>query len=153
MRFAGPGWRSWPVWSWACCRPRVSTGSSALTGLVVLFASMWLAAEARDRRSVALSGAACGIGLIPGVVLGFTDVSLRSHRYLHDLRSDVKLLVVAMVASIVVAIVLVVVVPPLARRISRMPGAVPVIAGGLVAGCRFRSVVRAAARSNTCTAR
>jgi hypothetical protein len=103
---------------------------AALTGLAVLFAIMWLAADARDRRSVALSGAACAAGLVPGVVLGFTDVWLRSYGYLHDLRADVKLLVVAMVASIVVAAVLVVVVPRITRRMTRLPAWVAWIAGG-----------------------
>ena len=102
---------------------------AALTGLAPLFAVVWLVADARDRRSVALSGAALGIGLVPGVVLGFTDVSLRSYGYLHDLRSDVKLLVAAMVASIAVAAVLVIVVPPVARRIRRVPSWVAPVAG------------------------
>ena len=105
---------------------------AALTGLALLFAIMWVAADPRDRRSVAVSGIACGAGLVPGVVLGFTDVWLRSYAYLHDLRSDVKLLVAAMVASIVVAAVVVVLVPPIARRISRVPGALAWGAGAFV---------------------
>jgi hypothetical protein len=102
---------------------------AALTGLAPLFAVLWLVADARDRRSVALSGAALGIGLVPGVVLGFADVALRSYGYLHDLRSDVKLLVAAIVASFAVAAVLVIVVPPVARRIRRVPSWVAPVAG------------------------
>ena len=105
---------------------------AALTGLALLFAIMWLAADEHDRRPVALSAAACGIGLVPGVVLGFTDVWLRSYAYLHALRSDVKLLGAAMVASSVGAVLLVVLVPLIARRIRRVPHAVAWIAGAFV---------------------
>ena len=105
---------------------------AALTGLALLFAVMWLVADGRDRRAVTVSAAACGLGLVPGVALGFTDVWLRSYAYLHDLRSDVKLLAVAMVASIVVAALAVVIVPPIARRVTRLPSWVSWASGGLV---------------------
>ncbi len=105
---------------------------AALTGLALLFAVQWLVTDVRDRRSVAVSAAACGIGLIPGVGLGFTDVWLRSYTYLYDLRADVKLLVVAMVASIVVAAVVLAVVPPIARRVPQLPRPVAWVAGSAV---------------------
>jgi hypothetical protein len=105
---------------------------AALTGLALLFAIMWLVADTHARRPVATSAVACGIGLIPGVALGFTDVSLRSYTYLHDLRADVKLLVIAMLVSIVVAAVVVVVVPPIARRMSRVPPSIAWIAAAAV---------------------
>jgi len=110
---------------------------AALTGLALLFAIMWLVTDVHARRSVVISAAACGIGLIPGVALGFTDVSLRSHTYLHDLRADVKLLVVAMLASIVVAAAVVVAVPPIARRVSRVPKSVAWIAATVVGAVGF----------------
>jgi len=105
---------------------------AALTGLALLFAIMWLVTDVHARRPVVISAAACGIGLIPGVALGFTDVSLRSYTYLHDLRADVKLLVIAMLVSIVVGAAVVVAVPPIARRISRVPPSVAWIAAGAV---------------------
>jgi len=110
---------------------------AALTGLALLFAIMWLVAERRDRRSVAMSAVACGIGLVPRVALGFTDVSLRSYAYLHDLRSDVNLLAAAMVASIVVAALIVVLVPLIARRVPTVPRALAWVAGALVAVVGF----------------
>ena len=106
---------------------------AVLTGLGVLFAVIWLVAGAADRRSVAVSSGLCAIGLVPGVVLGFTDLSLRSQPYLHDLRTDVKELGAAMVASIVVGLVLVVVVPRIARRVTRIPRGTGWIAAALVA--------------------
>ena len=89
-------------------------GLVALLGVGLLFAIMYLAAAGRDRRTVAISAGACGVGVIPGVVLGFTDVTLRSHQYIHDLRGNVKQLAMLMVASIVFAIVVAVIVPPIA---------------------------------------
>ena len=109
----------------------------ALTGLALLFAVMWLLADVRNRRAVALSAGACALGLVPGLVLGAVDVSLRSHQYLHDLRGQVKTLVLLMLASIVVAFVLVVVGPVVARRISRVPDWVGWVAAGLVALALF----------------
>jgi hypothetical protein len=111
-------------------------GLVALTGVGLLFAIMWLI-SGTGRRRVALSAGAVGLGMIPGVVLGFTDVMLRSTRYIHDLHGNVRQLEQAMVASIVFALVLVVVVPPIARRAPRLPDAVGWIAAGLVAAVGF----------------
>lgn len=105
---------------------------AALTGLALLFAIVWLVTDLHDRRSVVKSAAACGIGLIPGVALGFIDVWLRSYSYLHDLRADVELLVVAMLVSIVVAAVVIVAVPRIARRVPDVPKWVAWIAGSVV---------------------
>ena len=82
---------------------------------------------------MALSAGACAIGMIPGVVLGFTDVMLRSSQYIHDLHGNVRQLELAMIASIIFAFVLVVVVPPIARRAPRLPDAVGWIAAAFVA--------------------
>jgi hypothetical protein len=107
-------------------------GLVALLGVGLLFAIIYLAATGRDRKTVAISAAACTAGVIPGVVLGFTDVTLRSHQYIHDLRGNVKQLAMLMVASIVFAIVVAVVVPPIARRVHRIPSAVGWVAAGVV---------------------
>ena len=109
----------------------------SLTGVGVLFALMWLRAGARDRRPIALGAGACAIGLVPGIVLGVTDVTLRSNQYLRDLKSNVKLLGALMVASVVFALILVAVVPPIARRVRRIPAWVEWAAAALVAVIGF----------------
>jgi hypothetical protein len=105
---------------------------AVLIGLPPLFAITWILADARNRRLVAASAAACAIGIVPGLVLGFTDLSLRAGTYLHDLRGDVKQLVAAMVASTVVSLVAVAVALLLARsgvRVPRVDAAGWVVAG------------------------
>ena len=94
---------------------------AAMIGLPPLFAVTWILADERNRRSIAVSAGACAIGVLPGLVLGFTDVSQRAGQYLHDLRSDVKQLVAAMVASVVVSLVAVAVAPLIARSRARVP--------------------------------
>lgn len=112
-------------------------GLVALTGVGLLFAIMWIIAEARDRRLVAASAGACGIGMIPGVVLGFTDVSLRSSQYIHDLHGNVRQLEMAMVGSILLAVIVAAVAVPIARRRPRVPDAVGWVAAALVAAVGF----------------
>ena len=112
-------------------------GLVALTGVALLFAIMWIVAGAPDRRSVALSAGACGLGLVPGVVLGFVDVSLRSSQYIHDLHGNVRELEMAMVASIIFGFIVVVVVPPIVRRAPRLPNVIGWIAAAFVAFVGF----------------
>ncbi len=104
----------------------------SLMGLGLLFALMWLRAGTRDRHAVAVSAGACALGLVPGIVLGVTDVTLRSNQYLRDLKSNVKLLGALMVASIVFALIAVAIVPFIARRIRHVPSAVESIAAIVV---------------------
>jgi hypothetical protein len=92
-----------------------------LVGVAPLFAVMWLLADPRHRGAVARSAGACAVGIVPGVVLGYVDVRLRSHQYLTDLRGQVKALVAATIVSIVVAFVVVAIGPAVARRIRRVP--------------------------------
>ena len=109
----------------------------ALLGLAPLFALMWLLANPRHRDEVARSAGACAIGVVPGLVLGFVDVRLRSHQYLTDLQHDVKTLVVGAIASLVVAFVMVAAGPPIARRVRRIPDWVGWAAAALVAVAGF----------------
>jgi len=109
----------------------------SLTGVAVLFALMWLRAGVRDRRRVALSAGACAIGLVPGIVLGFSDVTLRSNQYLRDLKGNVKLLGALMVASVLFALIVVVVVPPIARRVRAVPASIGWIAAAIIAAAGF----------------
>jgi len=102
-------------------------GLVSLTGVALLFAIMWIIAGVPDRRSVALSAGAFGLGLVPGVVLGFADVSLRSSQYIHDLHGNVRQLEMAMIASIIFGFIVVVVVPPIVRRAPRHPNVSSVI--------------------------
>jgi hypothetical protein len=74
-------------------------------GLPVLFAWAWIRSDEADRPPIVRSAVACGIGLIPGLVIGFTDVILRSHEYFVDLRSNLKLLAALMAASAILSIV------------------------------------------------
>ncbi len=108
-----------------------------LIGLPPLFAVMWLLADPRHRGAVARSAGACALGLVPGVVLGFTDVALRSHQYLTDLRGQIKTLVALAVASLVLSFVLVAVGPAIARRIRRIPDWVGWVAAACVAFAGF----------------
>jgi hypothetical protein len=92
-----------------------------LLGLPVLFAVTWILADERNRRSIAVSAGACAIGLVPGLVLGFTDLGLRAGRYLHDLRPDVKQLFIAMTASILVSFLAVAIATLAGRSGLRVP--------------------------------
>ena len=92
-----------------------------LLGLPVLFAVTWILADERNRRSIAVSAGACAIGVLPGVVLGFTDLGLRAGRYLHDLRPDVKQLFIAMTLSILVSFVAIAIATLFARSRLRVP--------------------------------
>jgi hypothetical protein len=112
-------------------------GLVSLTGVGLLFAIMWIISRGSDRRRAALSAGACALGMIPGVVLGFVDVMLRSAQYIHDLHRNVHSLELASVASILFAVALVVIVPPLASRAPRLPAAVGWIAAGFVAVVGF----------------
>ncbi len=108
-----------------------------LTGLALLFAVMWTLADGQDRRSVGMSAGACAVGLAPGLALGFTDVSLRSHQYLHDLRGDVRQLGAAMLGSILVAFVVAAAGPAVARRFGRVPAWAGWIVAAIVAAAGF----------------
>jgi hypothetical protein len=108
-----------------------------LLGVPPLFAVMWLLADPRHRGAVARSAGACAIGLVPGVVLGFVDVRLRSHQYLTDLHGQVKTLIAASVASVVVSFVLVAVGPAIARRVRRIPDWIGWASAALVAVAGF----------------
>jgi hypothetical protein len=109
----------------------------SLMGVGLLFALMWLRADGHDRRRVAVGAGACAVGLVPGVVLGVTDVTLRSNQYLRDLKGNVKLLVALMVASIVFALIVVAVVPPIARRVRHIAPWVEWISAAVVAAIGF----------------
>ena len=104
-----------------------------LVGVAPLFAVMYLLADPRHRGAALRSAGACAIGIVPGVVLGYVDVRLRSHQYLTDLRGQVKTLVAVTIASIIASLVLVVVGPAVARRIRRIPDWLGWAAAALVA--------------------
>ena len=106
---------------------------AAVLGLPVLFAVTWMRAGRHERRSIATSAAACAAGLVPGFVLGATDVVLRSSQYLHLMRGDVRDLVVAMAASIVLSLVAIVVETRLARRGVTLPRGASWVAPAAVA--------------------
>lgn len=78
---------------------------AAMLGLPLLFALAWLRSDETDRPSVLRAAGACAAGLVPGLVIGFADVILRSHQYFVDLRGNVKLLVLAMIALTLLSIV------------------------------------------------
>jgi hypothetical protein len=78
---------------------------AAMLGLPVLFAVAWLRSDDADRRSVARAATACAAGLVPGLALGFADLTLRSHQYYVDLRGNVRSLALAMVAATVLSVI------------------------------------------------
>jgi hypothetical protein len=109
--------------------------------LVFAFAFVW---RERPRRDIVRSALACAAGTVPGIVLGFTDLALRSPQYLSDLGSEVKQLVAVTSASLIGSAALMFVAtrwsrwkgPQLgtrARRLLGTIGAVAVLAAGLLA--------------------
>ncbi len=78
---------------------------AAMLGLPLLFAIAWLRSDEADRPSVLRAAAACAAGLVPGLVIGFADVILRSHQYFVDLRGNVEGLIAAMFVAILVSFV------------------------------------------------
>jgi hypothetical protein len=97
----------------------------------------WIRATGTDRRSIAWSAAACAAGLVPGLVLGFTDVALRSSQYLHNMSGDVKELVGAMVLSIIVSFAAVAWAPRAKRSGFRMPASAAWVAPVVIAALGF----------------
>ena len=76
---------------------------AAMLGLPALFALAWIRSDETDRPLVLRSAIACGAGLIPGLVIGFADVILRSHQYFVDLKGNVESLIAAMALSVIVS--------------------------------------------------
>jgi hypothetical protein len=91
-----------------------------LIGLPPLFAIAWLHAPTdEERRRVRASSVALVAGLIPGCVLGFTDLLARSSRYWHANFDNERQLLLLCGASIVASVALVIVGPWLVRRVSK----------------------------------
>lgn len=89
-----------------------------LLGLPLLFAVTFVSSVPSHRATVRRSAAACGLGLAPGLVLGFCDLAIRSPQYLADLSATVRQLIGASLATVVVSLLVVVAVPPMRNKLA-----------------------------------
>jgi len=79
-------------------------GLAFIVGLPFVCLFCWLGAERSERRQVAGAIVFAGLGAAAGAALGFFDLVVRSHLYLHTLRTDLVRLSVGTVFAIVVAV-------------------------------------------------
>jgi hypothetical protein len=103
-----------------------------MLGVPVLFAVAACRADA-NRRRVLVAAGACFAGAVPGVVIGYADLRLRSASYYADLSDEVRQLVFALFAAVVVSAAAIVVVTWARRSVAQPTRALTVRYGSAVA--------------------
>jgi hypothetical protein len=98
-----------------------------LVAAPAVVAICWLRTPREQHRALNIRVLAFVVGLVPGVVLGVTDLALRSTRYWNALGSQVRSLVLAFVAVCVVSVLAVWLWPRVQGVLTRWQGAIATI--------------------------
>jgi hypothetical protein len=107
-----------------------------LIGVPVLLAVVWVrSAPGEARRSALLRIGAFVAGLVPGLVLGFVDLTRHSGHYYLDLLKNLRQLEQATVASLIVCALVAAVWPRLGRGLRRLPRPRVATTVAVVVGC------------------